>query len=481
MRSIIFFLLLLLSLVSFSQDTVNYYYWVRENSRLKTVINGQWYKKEKIFFYNPPHYNQNKGKEKPKYFKIKYDGKTMYRYDRDFHAFTTTHRILPFFSKSFTLKSEHLFFTWNSSYFNKDTINLNNNYPNDIFRMSTIREFMDSIYYNFDSYFDYSYFLEQSKLINKYNENKEAEEPLFSVLIEEGKPIPKKIEEEFFSNKREHWVVQRAGVRFYLYNIKKKNLGKYLEMIMSFEEIPYEDTCNYKTRKPNQPKQDIFTLKAPENLTEAFEILNNTLSDEDIDRLKTLPQDSMTSDKLFADYKGDFANAWGLFKKKNTKLKKLFKKHKVNDSKQIYRYILILYNIDLKHNPMYVKTSTDDKQVKWVSSYYALVDADTIKGVYIPKNIEDCFLTLNRILDMETIETIKSLPHRDSTNHLHFSLGMYLRNNWGLWGGSRLSHYFETRGVQHPDSMSGLIIEYYYDWLNNRNEDWMEFDKNIKR
>ena len=64
---------------------------------------------------------------------------------------------------------------------------------------------------------------------------------------------------------------------------------------------------------------------------------------------------------------------------------------------------------------------------------------------------------------------------------MHFSLGMYLRNNWGLWGGSRLSHYFETRGVQHPDSMSGLIIEYYYDWLNNRNEDWMEFDKNIKR
>ena len=185
-------------------------------------------------------------------------------------------------------------------------------------------------------------------------------------------------------------------------------MGKYLEMIMSYEEIPYEDYSN-KTKKSNQPKQDIFTLKAPENLTEAFEILNNTLSDEDIERLKSLPQDSMTSDKLFADYKGDFANAWGLFQKKNTKLKKLFKKYKVNDSKQIYRYFLILYNKDLKHNPMYVKTLTDDKQVEWISSYYALVDADTIKGVYIPKNIEDCFLTLNRILDMETIETIKSL------------------------------------------------------------------------
>ena len=36
--------------------------------------------------------------------------------------------------------------------------------------------------------------------------------------------------------------------------------------------------------------------------------------------------------------------------------------------------------------------------------------------------------------------------------------GRCLRNAWGLWGGSPLAKFFNTRGVHHPDDMSGIIM-----------------------
>jgi hypothetical protein len=37
-------------------------------------------------------------------------------------------------------------------------------------------------------------------------------------------------------------------------------------------------------------------------------------------------------------------------------------------------------------------------------------------------------------------------------------LGTWLRNNWGLWGGSRLAKWFNNRGIQHPEDMSGILL-----------------------
>ncbi len=41
--------------------------------------------------------------------------------------------------------------------------------------------------------------------------------------------------------------------------------------------------------------------------------------------------------------------------------------------------------------------------------------------------------------------------------HQFFS-GMGIRNSWGLWKGSRLAQWFLYRGVNHPDSMSAIIM-----------------------
>jgi hypothetical protein len=48
----------------------------------------------------------------------------------------------------------------------------------------------------------------------------------------------------------------------------------------------------------------------------------------------------------------------------------------------------------------------------------------------------------------------------------HFGFGMWIRNNWCLWGGSRLSKYFNDLGIFHPDDMSSIILTSYHRYLN---------------
>ncbi len=108
-------------------------------------------------------------------------------------------------------------------------------------------------------------------------------------------------------------------------------------------------------------------------------------------------------------------------------------------------------------------------------AYKKRIVADSINGFYIPNNLEECFIELNKLLKPKDIETIKNLKDRDETILYHHGFGTWLRNNWGLWGGSRLQQYLLKKGVNHPDSMSSIILEYYYDWLNMQNDKWKEF------
>lgn len=82
--------------------------------------------------------------------------------------------------------------------------------------------------------------------------------------------------------------------------------------------------------------------------------------------------------------------------------------------------------------------------------------------VYIPKNLADCHRTLDTLLPDSTQQRILSMTEKEFKSGAHFGLGMWIRNNWGLWRGSRLQYYFEKRGLYHPDDMSGLILTTYW-------------------
>ena len=51
---------------------------------------------------------------------------------------------------------------------------------------------------------------------------------------------------------------------------------------------------------------------------------------------------------------------------------------------------------------------------------------------------------------------------KDETVRYHLGIGMGIRNEWGLWGGSELARWFNAKGVSHPDAMSGIILTSYW-------------------
>ena len=85
-------------------------------------------------------------------------------------------------------------------------------------------------------------------------------------------------------------------------------------------------------------------------------------------------------------------------------------------------------------------------------------DPDSPTGVYIPADLEDALSEMDRLLPTCFIKEFLT----NGPNYYHLSIGLWLRHNWQLWRGSRLSEYFNKLGIQHPDDMSGIILTSYY-------------------
>lgn len=90
------------------------------------------------------------------------------------------------------------------------------------------------------------------------------------------------------------------------------------------------------------------------------------------------------------------------------------------------------------------------------------VVANSSKDIYIPQNIEDCIIQLDSILDDSTKMEIKEMTKSSFSAEAHLGLGLWIRNNWGLWQGGPLASYFNELGLYHPDEISGIILNCYF-------------------
>lgn len=77
--------------------------------------------------------------------------------------------------------------------------------------------------------------------------------------------------------------------------------------------------------------------------------------------------------------------------------------------------------------------------------------------IRIPENLKQCHQFIDTLLKVKEHGT-----HSNSAAEMHFGLGMWIRNNWGLWSGkSNLSKNLRLLGIEHPDNMSGFILDTY--------------------
>ena len=60
---------------------------------------------------------------------------------------------------------------------------------------------------------------------------------------------------------------------------------------------------------------------------------------------------------------------------------------------------------------------------------------DSLKTLYIPVDLPDCMRQLDSILTPENKEWILSVEEKDFLARIHLALGIWIRNNWGLWAG----------------------------------------------
>lgn len=85
-----------------------------------------------------------------------------------------------------------------------------------------------------------------------------------------------------------------------------------------------------------------------------------------------------------------------------------------------------------------------------------------IDGVYIPKNLDEAILEVDKFYSYSLKTEIKKLDEDDFGIEYHFVTGIKIRNNWALWTGSRLSKFFNRSGINNPDDMSRIILTSYH-------------------
>lgn len=83
----------------------------------------------------------------------------------------------------------------------------------------------------------------------------------------------------------------------------------------------------------------------------------------------------------------------------------------------------------------------------------------------IPNKFEECNDALNKLLQPVDQIEFMNLP-REKLITTHSGLGMWIRNNWGLWRNGPLCQDMKSHGFRHPDDMSGTIIKEYWLYLN---------------
>lgn len=84
-----------------------------------------------------------------------------------------------------------------------------------------------------------------------------------------------------------------------------------------------------------------------------------------------------------------------------------------------------------------------------------------------PTTLSEALDRLERTLPAATIREMSDGTELDMVKY-HFSVGLWMRNYWGLWARGPLSRHLRALGLRHPDDMSGLILTCFWRRLHGK-------------
>lgn len=218
-------------------------------------------------------------------------------------------------------------------------------------------------------------------------------------------------------------------------------------------------------------------VKTPKTIEQAVEILQTDCPDSLQQMIKKTPNDGL-ADLCYprtGEYKTIFQ--WLENDKKPSRIRKYLIENGIENKRHQKTVILIAFKkflngeeiIDGRIFDPYIKIED-----QWRAYDKAKYTADTINGVYIPKDLEDCFKQIDSFWNDSTKTQVKQHTEKEFCAEAHHGFGAWMRGNWCLETGSRLSKYFNEMGIYHPDDMSGIILHCYYRRLTGKDIDLKE-------
>lgn len=215
----------------------------------------------------------------------------------------------------------------------------------------------------------------------------------------------------------------------------------------------------------------------PRDINHALLLLDKKLSEETKNKLSGITPDSLFNFYSHSPSEFDVMNDWFFVKNHNhlkkTRFTTYYEKKGLTITNHMVEVVLRCYRLKLNALPVdhdKVLSQLKTRQQRHIEEDKVRYTTDSLRGFYIPKDIKDCFLSLDKIYIDSVKEKILKLTEKEyaSGNHLN-GIGKWMRTNWQLQEGSRLSKYFNELGIYHPEAMSGIIMSTYHRYLREEN------------
>ncbi|NUY82705.1 hypothetical protein HUK80_17515 [Flavobacterium sp. MAH-1] len=218
------------------------------------------------------------------------------------------------------------------------------------------------------------------------------------------------------------------------------------------------------------------SVKTPKNLKQAVKWLDASTTDSIKTAIKSSKNDTIKN--INYPYKGKFKTIydWTSSDNPNSKISDyLNKKGIFYHDDEVILICFKNYLLFGKFNEKEILAPFQKLEAKWNVEDEVRYTTDSLRGHYIPKNLEDSFKSLDRIYsDSIKVEITKLSEDEYISGNYRFGIGLWMRNNWQLWGGSRLSKFFRDNGINHPESMSVVLLESYHRYLNHQDLKFQE-------
>jgi len=94
-------------------------------------------------------------------------------------------------------------------------------------------------------------------------------------------------------------------------------------------------------------------------------------------------------------------------------------------------------------------------------------ETSTLPREPVPDNLAEALDTLDRASSGALLLQMRN-GEENVTFELHDGLGLWIRNNWGLYDKGALYQDLATLGLQYPDDMSALVLKSWWRRMHGR-------------